>query len=96
MKFAPIAPGKDNQAYVTMRDVVLWKCQKEKNENEDVVTSLKAMTLLDLLTCEPMLVIANDEDDDLRKIKQTSYIENQNDVMNTHQRRMRNLEQGMK
>jgi len=54
-----------------MRDVILRKLQKEKNENADVVTSLKAMTLLDLATREPVLRIAEDEDEDLRRIKQT-------------------------
>ena len=96
MKFAPIMPGKDNQAYATVRDVILRKLQKEKNENEDVVTSLKAMMLLDLSPLEPVLKIADDEDEDLRKIKQTSYIENNKDAMNTHQKRQRNLQSGMK
>jgi len=96
MKFAPITPGKDNQSYATVRDVILRKLQKERIENEDVVTSLKAMTILDLDPLEPALRIADDADEDLRTIKQASYIENNKDQMNTHEKRRRNLQSGMK
>ena len=74
MKLAPVTPGKDNQSYATMRDVILRKLQKERIENEDVVTSLKAMVILDLTPFEAVLRIADDADLDLRAIKQTSYI----------------------
>jgi len=96
MKFAPITPGKDNQSYATVRDVILRKLQKERIENEDVVTSLKAMTILDLTPFEPALRIADDADEGLRTIRQASYIENNKDQMNTHEKRRRNLLSGMK
>jgi len=52
--------------------------------------------ILDLTPFEPVLRIAEDEYEALRAIKQTSYIKNNKDAMNTHQRRQRNLQSGMK
>jgi len=82
MKFAPITLGKDNQSYATVRDVILRKLQKELIENDDVVTSLKAMVILNLTPFELVLQITVDDDLDLRAIKQTSYIKNNKDAMN--------------
>ena len=62
IKFAPIVPGKENHAYSTVKDLIPQKLQKESVDNQDVVASLRTMTLLDLAPLRPVLQISEDAD----------------------------------
>jgi len=80
IKFAPIMPGKENHAYLTVKDLILRKFQKESVDNHDVVTSLRAMTRTDLALFRPTLQIADDTDLAVRALNQASYRDEQKEA----------------
>jgi len=96
IKFAPIVPGKENHAYSTVKDLILRKLQKESVDNHDVVTSLRAVTIVDLAPFRPILRIANDADLAVRAINQASYGDEQKEAAKVHAERVRKQELNMK
>jgi len=96
IKFALIVPGKDNHAYLTVKDLILRKIQKESVDNHDAVTSLRALTKTDLAPFRPTLRIADDANLAVRALNQASYGEEQKEASKVHAERVRMLDLNMK